>query len=107
MSEKSGPFIFEEDAQVVTNQRTLVWLVVTAITLTAAGSFAWAAVRSTANDAKETATKVASVQAADHDVLVRKVAEIDGLIRTVENMDRKVDKLLERSGQPAFRVSGK
>lgn len=101
----SEPLHFDDNTKISTNQKTLIWLLATTITLTFSGVWAWGSVKATAQDADTKATKALVAVAADHDVIVKNSTQIDVLIRKVDKIDDKIDKILDRAAVQ-FRITG-
>lgn len=100
------PTELREDAPIRTDQKTLVWLLGLAVSLTLGIAFAWSNVKAATEDTARKVAALESAQSADHDKVVTSAAHVENLAKTVENIDRKLDRVLERVGaSPAIATS--
>ncbi len=102
----STPYHLSDDAPISTNQRTLIWLLATAVTLATTFTFAWASVKGTAEAADKKATEALIAATTDHDVIVRSTSRIEELNRTLDRMDKKLDRRLDGKPSRGFSVGG-
>jgi hypothetical protein len=79
----------QDDATVKTNQRSLVWLLATAITLSVAGGIGWASVKTKAENVESRVGALETTVKTDHDVLVRTDTRLN-------DIDKKLDRVLEK-----------